>query len=314
MRARNIKPGFFKNENLGKKDPLARILFAGLWSMADREGRLEDRPARIKAEILPYDTCDIENLLSSLAEGDDPFILRYESGGHRYIQIIHFLKHQNPHLRESRSTLPAPDKHSACTSLAPDMHQASTVSAQCKHQTSMVQAPDQHSESPADSLIPDSLIPDSLIPDSCNSLSYDKQPPASIKTNTQGTDLPEKNHPSKGNHHFLAHIDDEKLRDEIRETAGSIDTSKFNPYRWCQAKFSEGKFNPGAILHTLKRIAREQNLKEDLWPYANKIYDVEYGNFNERDHIARSRKHKEEFSKGEFESIGTVLNRLARPP
>jgi len=308
MRARNIKPGFFKNENLGKKDPLARILFAGLWSMADREGRLEDRPARIKAEILPYDNCDIESLLSFLAEGDDPFILRYESSGHRYIQVIHFLKHQNPHLRESRSTLPAPDKHSACTSLAPDMHQASTVSAQCKHQTSTVQAPDQHSASPADS-----LIPDSLIPDSCNSLSYDKQPPAPLETNTQGTDLPEKKLSPKGNH-FLAHIDDEKLRDEIRETAGSIDSVRFNAYRWCQAKFSEGKFNPGAILHTLKRVDREQNLKEDLWPYANKIYDVEYGNFNERDHIARSRRHKEELSKGELESIGTVLNRLVRPP
>jgi len=307
MRARNIKPGFFKNENLGKKDPLARILFAGLWSMADREGRLEDRPARIKAEILPYDTCDIENLLSSLAEGDDPFILRYESRGHRYIQIIHFLKHQNPHLRESRSTLPAPDKHSACTSLAPDMHQTSTVPAQCKHQTSTVQAPDQHSESPADS-----LIPDSLIPDSCNSLSYDKQPPALRKTNPEA-DQPEKNLPSKGNH-FLTHIDDEKVRNEIKEAASSIDASRFNPYRWCQAKFSEGKFNPGAILHTLKRVAREQNLKEDLWPYANKIYEVEYGNFNEREHIARSREHKQEFSKGELVSIGTVLNRLVRPP
>jgi hypothetical protein len=71
MRARNIKPGFFKNEELATKDPLARILFEGLWCMADREGRLEDRPARIKAEVLPYDECDIEPLLSSLASGGD---------------------------------------------------------------------------------------------------------------------------------------------------------------------------------------------------------------------------------------------------
>ncbi len=110
MRARNIKPGFFKNENLGKKDPLARILFAGLWSMADREGRLEDRPARIKAEILPYDSCDIESLLTSLAEGDDPFILRYESNGRRCIQVIHFLKHQNPHWRASATPDPGDDR------------------------------------------------------------------------------------------------------------------------------------------------------------------------------------------------------------
>ena len=48
-RARNIKPGFFANENLAECDPLARLLFAGLWCLADREGRLEDRPKRIAA-------------------------------------------------------------------------------------------------------------------------------------------------------------------------------------------------------------------------------------------------------------------------
>src|SRR5262244_3073085 len=54
IRARNIKPGIFKNELLGAADPLLTLLFEGLWCMADREGRLEDRPLRIKAEIFPY--------------------------------------------------------------------------------------------------------------------------------------------------------------------------------------------------------------------------------------------------------------------
>ena len=49
-RARNVKPGFFKNELLAECEPLARILFEGLWCEADREGRLEDRPRRLKAE------------------------------------------------------------------------------------------------------------------------------------------------------------------------------------------------------------------------------------------------------------------------
>jgi hypothetical protein len=53
-RSRNIKPGFFLNDELAECEPLARILFAGLWCIADREGRLEDRPKRIKAEVLPY--------------------------------------------------------------------------------------------------------------------------------------------------------------------------------------------------------------------------------------------------------------------
>jgi hypothetical protein len=34
---------------------MVRLLFTGLWCLADREGRLEDRPAEIKAEIFSYD-------------------------------------------------------------------------------------------------------------------------------------------------------------------------------------------------------------------------------------------------------------------
>ena len=53
MRARNLKPGFFKNECLLSLSPLHRLLFAGLWCMADRNGILEDRPAKIKIEVKP---------------------------------------------------------------------------------------------------------------------------------------------------------------------------------------------------------------------------------------------------------------------
>jgi hypothetical protein len=59
-RARNIKPGFFANDVLAEIDPLGRLLFAGLWTIADREGRLEDRIKKIKAQILPYDDCDCD--------------------------------------------------------------------------------------------------------------------------------------------------------------------------------------------------------------------------------------------------------------
>ena len=112
-RSRNIKPGFFKNDLLAECPPLARILFAGLWCEADREGRLEDRPKRIKAELLPYDDCDIDAMLDQLA--DRGFIVRYECNGIRYIAVTEFVKHQNPHVREPASQIPAPGKHCAST-------------------------------------------------------------------------------------------------------------------------------------------------------------------------------------------------------
>lgn len=112
-RARNLKPSFFTNDKLSEIDPLGRLLFAGLWTIADREGRLEDRPKRIKAEILPYDDANTDKLLLDLQAAG--FILRYSVNGGRYIQVLAFTKHQNPHVREGPSTIPAPDKHSAST-------------------------------------------------------------------------------------------------------------------------------------------------------------------------------------------------------
>lgn len=120
MRSRNIKPGFFKNEYLAELSPLSRILFIGLWCMADREGRLEYRPKRIRAEILPYDSCDVEKLLEELESTSDTFIRRYEVDGCQYIDIPNFNKHQSPHKNEKPSEYPAFPESPEITRQKPD--------------------------------------------------------------------------------------------------------------------------------------------------------------------------------------------------
>ena len=102
-RARNIKPGFFKNAELAECSPLARLLFIYLWTEADKEGRLEDRPKQLKAYGLPYDDCDADQLLNELHAAG--FIKRYEGGGKKIIWIVNFKKHQNPHPKETPSEL-----------------------------------------------------------------------------------------------------------------------------------------------------------------------------------------------------------------
>lgn len=125
-RARNIKPGLFKNEILGVADPFYTILFESLWVLADRDGRLEDRPLRIKAETFPYrEGLDVEAMLTWLA--GNGFILRYVAEGKALIQIIEFTKHQNPHRDEKKSELPAPVLHSTCTVQVPVITQACTA-------------------------------------------------------------------------------------------------------------------------------------------------------------------------------------------
>lgn len=104
-RARNIKPGTFKNEVLGVADPIYTLLFEGLWLLADRAGRLEDRPLKIKGEIFPYrDGLNVDALLSWLEAAK--FIERYEADGKRYIWVVEFDKHQKPHKNEPASEIP----------------------------------------------------------------------------------------------------------------------------------------------------------------------------------------------------------------
>lgn len=105
MRARNIKPGFFQNEDLVELPPETRLLFIGLWLLADREGRLEDRPKKIKMQVFPSDDWSIDLLLTQL--NDLNLIHRYEvESGQRYIEIPKFLEHQRPHHQEKQSVIP----------------------------------------------------------------------------------------------------------------------------------------------------------------------------------------------------------------
>ena len=50
-----IDPGFWIDEKLGTISPLARLLFMGLISNSDDEGRLPGHPALIKSQVFPYD-------------------------------------------------------------------------------------------------------------------------------------------------------------------------------------------------------------------------------------------------------------------
>lgn len=143
-RARNIKPSFFLNEELADLPYEARLLFIGLWTLADRKGRLEDKPKKIKIQLFPYNDVNCDELLQRLH--NEKFIIRYksdasiglDSGEESYIQIVNFAKHQNPHQKEKDSVIP-------------------------EFSESLVQAPDRHQTCPEQAvLIPDSL---NLIPD-----------------------------------------------------------------------------------------------------------------------------------------------------
>ncbi len=136
---RTLKPGFFTNDLLAEIKPLGRLLFAGLWTIADREGRLEDRAKKIKAEILPYDNCDVNNLLAELERFG--FILRYKIEEARFIQILNFTKHQSPHIKEPPSIIPPPTQLEQQDDLPVEPDEAKEPGAPAKSGASTVQSP-----------------------------------------------------------------------------------------------------------------------------------------------------------------------------
>lgn len=109
-RIRTIKPEFFKHYDLWVAEteeglPL-RVAFAGLWCVADREGRFKWRPQQLKIEILPYDEVDFSLVMEALAARG--FVKSYESDGARYGFIPTWTQHQRVNIREAHSDLPDP--------------------------------------------------------------------------------------------------------------------------------------------------------------------------------------------------------------
>jgi hypothetical protein len=106
-RIRTIKPDFFFDTELSGLSSDTKLAFIGLWCHADREGRLEDNPSKLRALIFPYKTkVDMDDILKQLSV--KPFIFRYSINSKSYIQIVRWQEHQRCHHSELPSCIPPP--------------------------------------------------------------------------------------------------------------------------------------------------------------------------------------------------------------
>ena len=118
---RTVKPELFRHEQLFEAEqksefPL-RLIFIGLFTVADAEGRFRWRPRQLKLDILPYDDINFSAALSALAEFG--FVQRYECKGEFYGYIPTWRKHQSINQRKPESALPDPQRFIAMR--APDL-------------------------------------------------------------------------------------------------------------------------------------------------------------------------------------------------
>jgi len=107
MRARNIRAEFWKSEDVGELSFSGRLLFIGLWGLADRRGVLPLKVKRIKAEVFPYDDVksdDVEALLRQM--GSLGMVVGYGvPTGDQWLQVCNFAKHQAMSGRERKDGL-----------------------------------------------------------------------------------------------------------------------------------------------------------------------------------------------------------------
>lgn len=260
-RARNIKPSIFLNEILGVSDPLLTVLFTSLWCLADREGRLEDRPERIRIETFPYRLgIKIDELLNELyVKG---FINRYEVNGGRYIEVINFGKHQRPHSTEKKSILPPCEAKFLIPKGAGKFNVKSSL---LNVGLTVVKRPD--------SLIPDLLIPDLLIPDSKNIVTARKIPDLDFEEFWQ-------DYPKRPGANKTQALNAWKTR--LRQGASIIEMQNgaLRYARYCEAMQTEGKYikQASTFLGPDKHYESEWNVetgaeKFDSWLIGSKGTD-----------------------------------------
>ena len=107
-RIRTIKPELWADEKIGRISREARLLFIGLVTFADDDGRFRALPSAICGHCFPYDTDAPRKLDKWMAELEYVGLIRtYAFRGVAYAHLPGWDKHQRIN-RKNDSTLPAP--------------------------------------------------------------------------------------------------------------------------------------------------------------------------------------------------------------
>jgi hypothetical protein len=115
-RIRTIKPDLWADERVGAMQREERLLWIGLITQADDEGRLHYRPRIIRQAIFPYDDDISDDMVQRWLDNltNEQLICVYSVNGNYYIQIKNWSKHQNVN-RPSPSKIPPSPEDSVRT-------------------------------------------------------------------------------------------------------------------------------------------------------------------------------------------------------
>lgn len=121
-RIRNIKPSFFRHEELQQLEvdhpgKYIMLVFIGLWGHCDSNGNFEFKPKTLKLDILPFIEFDMADTLKILL--DNKFFETYEVKGRVYGSIPTFNTHQRLSGKEVKEGVKFPVNEERSTCEAP---------------------------------------------------------------------------------------------------------------------------------------------------------------------------------------------------
>ncbi len=137
-RKRQIDPGFWASEHAAQVCREARLLFLGMISNADDEGRIKASPAFLRVTVFPYDTDVTDDMVlgwrDELAAARDSvtgaaLVQLYGGSGGELAWITGFGKHQYVNKRyPSKLPAPPPLTRDSATGATPLRHHSATGS------------------------------------------------------------------------------------------------------------------------------------------------------------------------------------------
>ena len=122
MRIRSLKPEFFDSPSTAQAGPWARILFMGMWCMADDWGVGPANPKELAASIFPNDDQWTSKELPGLCKevADSYGVVFYTHRGRPYFQIPTWEDHQITQRRAKRRYPTADDPESVLDLASPE--------------------------------------------------------------------------------------------------------------------------------------------------------------------------------------------------
>lgn len=105
-RIRTIKPEMWTDERLTECSMSARLLFIGMLNFSDDNGNLTYSAKRLKMQIFPADSIDVQPMLEELLTHG--LLIEYSVNGEKFLHIKGFTKHQVINRPSSSSIPPYP--------------------------------------------------------------------------------------------------------------------------------------------------------------------------------------------------------------